>query len=159
MNVVSIFEESVHIGNIVQFEVGEGSISRSTRLGPLNANMTFGNDVESLPGLNTLIQCSLLDLNLIVESYDDTTVNSLEPITNLSLIHPKLIDYSIQTQSINLPTFHNDYTLACYLHAVESVSSSIRGHDANMTKIDVKYLILQSKKKKKKKVLMVKTTL
>lgn len=40
--------------------------------------------------------------------------------------------------------------MACYLNAIEHVSSSIKGHNTNMIEENVKYVSLKRKKKKNK---------
>lgn len=86
--------------------------------------MNFNNHVLTLPGLETLTQGILLELNFSIRNCDNNTVNALEPVQHLSLLHPKLIDYTLQNQPMNIPTFANDYMLAYYLNAVEPMDSS-----------------------------------
>lgn len=112
--------------------------------------MHFDNCVVTLPGLETPMQGSFLELDLSVQSYDDNTMNSLEPIQTLSLIHPELIDCTLYNQPLNIPTFANDYTLACYLNAVEPMNSSTSEQSENMTETYIKYLSRKNQKKKNK---------
>lgn len=96
---------------------------------------------------------------MIIEPGDDNAVNSLELIESLSLVHPKLIDHTLKDQPIDIPTFANDYTLSCYLNAVEHMNSSTSEQSVNLTEPNVEYLSLKNQKKRKISVLMAKTTL
>lgn len=54
------------------------------------------------------MQGSLLELDFLIRSCEDNTMNSLELVHTLSLEHPELIDCSLQDQPMNVPTFSND---------------------------------------------------
>lgn len=49
---------------------------------------------------------------------------------------------------MDIPTFSDDYALACYLNAIEPMNSSINEQSVNMTEADIKYLSLKYQKKK-----------
>lgn len=68
----------------------------SIGLGQLNINVNFNNHVLTLPSLETLTQGILLELNFLIRSCDDNTVNAFKPVQHLSLLHPELIDSTLQ---------------------------------------------------------------
>lgn len=70
--------------------------SMSIRLDQLNINMNFNNHDLTLPSLETLTQGIILELDFSIHSCDNNTMNALEPIQNLSLVHLKLIDCTLQ---------------------------------------------------------------
>lgn len=96
------------------------------------------------------MQGSLVELNLSVRGCDGNTMNSLEPINSLSLVHLEFIDCTPQYRPLNIPTFANDYTLACYLNAIEKMGFSTSEQSQNMTAADVKYLSRKNQKRKNK---------
>lgn len=152
LNIKTLSEEPVDVEPqyLVQSKVEEGASGRSFWLDPLNANINFDNYVITLPGLEMLMQGTLLELNLLVQHGDDNTMNSLEHVESLSLVHPELIDHTLNDQPIDIPTFANDCTLACYLNVVEHMNSSTSEQSENMIEADVKYLSLKNQKKKNK---------
>lgn len=152
MNVEILSEGPVTVEpqHVVQSEVEEGASGRSVGLDPLNADVNLNNRVITLPGREMLTQGSILELNLSVQGCDDNTVNSLELVEYLSLVHPELIDYTLQDQPLNIPIFANDYTLASYLNEVKQMNSSTNEQSENMIEENVKYLSLKNQKKKNK---------
>lgn len=113
--------------------------------------MNFNNHDLTLPGLETLTQGIILELNFLICSCDNNTMNPLELIQNLSLIHPELIECTLQNQPMDIPTFANDYTLSYYLNAVKPINSSTSEWSENMTKEDIKYLSRKNRKDKNKR--------
>ena len=91
-----------------------------------------------------------LGLELLVHAFNDYTVNAIKLATTLSLAHPKLIDWN-PNASNEVPTFQNEYVLACYLNAIELVMSSTNEQSINMTEAKIKYLSHIIKKKKCKR--------
>lgn len=77
---------------IVQSQVVDVSGGRLFGLGLHNTDVDFNNHVTTLPRLNALNQHNLLGFNLAIESNYDITINFLEPIGSLILVHPELID-------------------------------------------------------------------
>ena len=49
-------------------------------------------DVSSLRYLNTFVDEAAVGLKLMVQTFNDYTMNAIESITTLSLTHPELID-------------------------------------------------------------------
>ena len=85
-------------------------------------------------------EVDLIDSTLLVTKYDSHSIYNLEPTISLSLAHLDLIDWSIWDQQPTLPSFQNDYEIACYLNAIKPVTSSTSEPAINMTKADIKYL-------------------
>ena len=96
-------------------------------------------------------EVNLIDLTFLVTRDESHSINNLEPTISLSLTHPDLIDWSLQDQQPTLPSFQNDYEIACYLNAIEPVVSSTSEPIVNMTEIDIQYFnhILKRKMKNK----------
>ena len=77
-------------------------------------------------------------------------MNALEPVTSLSLQHPKLIDWNSSSLTSKFLTFQNDYALTYYLNTVEPVVSSTSEKSVSMIKGDINYLNRKIKWKKNK---------
>ena len=80
---------------------------------------------------------------------DSFHINHIETSTSLSLIHPDLIDWSLQNQRPEIWSFQNDYEITCYLNAIKPVTSSPKKLVVNMMESDIKYLNQKIKRKNK----------
>lgn len=80
-------------------------------------------------------------------------INKLKDSTSLSLMHPDHIDWSIQNQRPELPSFQNDYEILCYLNAIEPMVSSTTKPRFHIIKTYIKYLNHKLKRKMKNKSL------
>ena len=110
-------------------------------------------DDSSLARINSdldTLEGNLTDSNSTVTRDDTTYILNLEPVINLPLVHPNLIDWSQRYQEPQLLTFHNDYEITCYLNAIEPVVSSTSESATSMTESDIKYLSHKIKRKEKK---------
>lgn len=74
-------------------------------------------------------------------------INNLKVSTSLLLVHPDLIDWSIQNERPEIQSFQNDYEIACYLNAIELVTSSTSELVVNMKEPNIKYLNHKIKRK------------
>ena len=88
-------------------------------------------DLGSLEGYLTDSDSSVTNNNII-------HIYSLEPVIDLPLIHPNLIDWSQCYQRPKLLTFQNDYEIACYLNVIEPIVSSTSEPTTSMTEPDIK---------------------
>ena len=95
-------------------------------------------------------EVDLIDSTFLVTRDESHSIKNLEPTTSLSLTHPDLIDWSLQDQQPTLPSFQNDYEIACYLNAIEPITSSTNEPATNMTEADIKYLSHKIKRKNKR---------
>ena len=73
-------------------EVGEASRVLSDESESTSAPVSVINDVSTSRNSNTSVDEISLGLDLLVHAFDDYTVNTIEPVTTLSLTHPELID-------------------------------------------------------------------
>lgn len=103
---------------------------------------------RSIPHLDSFTTF-FIGLTLHVTGDDSFRVNNLKASTSLSLIHPILIDWLIQHQRPKIPSFQNYYEIACYLNAIEPVTSSTSEPMVNMTESNIKYLSHKIKRKNK----------
>ena len=89
----------------------------------------------------------LIDSTLLITKDDSHHIHNPELTISLSLAHPDLIDWSIEDQQPTLPSFQNDYETACYLNAIEPITSTSEPA-THMTEADIKYLSHKIKRKK-----------
>ena len=66
-------------------------------------------------------------------------------------MHSDLIDWSIQNQRPKLPSFQNDYEIACYLNVIQPMVSSTNELEINMTEMKIQYTSHKLKRKMKNK--------
>ena len=74
-------------------------------------------------------------------------IHNLEPVIDLSLVHPDLIDWSQRNQEPEILTFQNDYEIAYYLNAIKLIVSSTNEPTTSMIEPDIKYLSHKIKRK------------
>lgn len=141
--------DQVHVYE-TQLKVGETSRVRSDELDLDSVLESSVLRVSSPRNLNALVDEAAVGLELLIQAFNDYTVNAIEPATTLSLTYPELIDWNPNASS-EVFTFQNDYALACYLNIVEPVTSSTNEHSVNMTEADIKYLSHLIKKKKNRR--------
>jgi hypothetical protein len=75
-----------------QLEVGETSRVRSDGFDPTSVLGSSIASVSSQRYSNTLSDEAVVGLELLIQAFNDYTVNAIEPVTTLSLTHPELID-------------------------------------------------------------------
>lgn len=107
-------------------------------------------DIHTQRYSNTLADEATIGLKLLVQAFNDYTMNAIEPATTLSLTRPELIDWNPNASSEVL-TFQNDYALAYYLNTVKPVTSSTNEQGINMNEADIEYLSHKIKKKKNRR--------
>ena len=81
----------------------------------------------------------LTDSNSLV-TRDIIHIHNLEPVIDLPLVHPNLIDWSQHNKEPKLLKFQNEYKIAFHLNVIEPIVSSTSELVASMTKPDIKYL-------------------
>ena len=64
-------------------------------------------------------------------------IHNLEPVINIPLFHPNLIDWSQHNQEHELLTFQNHYEIAYYLNAIKPIVSSTNELATSMTKLNI----------------------
>ena len=74
-------------------KVGEGSRVRSNEFNSTNVNFSSTIFMRNKRDLNTSLDEIMLGLNLLSHTFDDYTMNIVEPSNSLALCHPKMIDY------------------------------------------------------------------
>ena len=72
--------------------IGEGFSARMNESDSPDVNLSFVVSTRTQRVSNTLPNEIARGLDLLIHAFDDYTVNTLEPITSLSLQHPELID-------------------------------------------------------------------
>ena len=101
-----------------------------------HVSMDHASPSRSIPELDSFVTFSI-GSNSQVTRDDSFHVNHIETSSSLSLIHPDLIDWSLQNQRPEIRSFQNDYEIACYLNAIEPVTSSTSEPAVNMTESDI----------------------
>ena len=103
---------------------------------------------RSIPELDSFVTFSIGSTSQVTKD-DSFHINHIETFASLSLIHPDLIDWSLQNQRPKIRSFQNDCEIACHLNAIELVTSSTSEPTINMKKLDIKYLSQKIKRKNK----------
>ena len=85
--------------------VGEGFSVRTNESDSLDVDLSFVVFARTQRVSNTLLNEIARGLNLLVHAFNDYTVNTLEPITSLSLQHPELIDWNSSSPTSEVLTF------------------------------------------------------
>lgn len=114
----------------------------------LNSHITLVDDsflVRKNPDLGSL--GSYLTNSDSLVTRDIIHIHNLEPIIDLPLVHPDLIDWSQHNHKLELLMFQNYNEITYYLNAIEHVVSSTNELATNMIEPDIKYLILKIKRK------------
>lgn len=131
-----------------QLDIGHKSSVRPNKLDSTYVNIYNTGSVRIPRDSNASMDVVTLGLKLLMNTFYELTMNALEPVKYLPLIHPKLIECNFDITSIKVPMFSNEYSLAYYLNVVKLVTSSTSKSSVNMTKKNMKYLSLKIKKKK-----------
>ena len=75
-----------------QLKVGEAFRVMSIEFDPTSVLESLVNDISALRNSNTLMEKITLGLDLLVQEFDDYTMNTIKPPTSFSLTYPELID-------------------------------------------------------------------
>ena len=83
--------DQVHVYESI-LEVGEESRVRSDESYPTSVIESLTTDVKTQRHSNTLVDEAALGLELLVQAFDDYSMNAIKPTTSLSLTYHELID-------------------------------------------------------------------
>lgn len=96
------------------------------------------------------LQEYLTNSKFVITRDDTIYIHNIEPVIDLPLSNPHLIDWSQHYQEPHLLTFQNDNEITCYLNSIEPIVSYTSEPATSMTELDIKYLSQKIKRKENK---------